>query len=129
MGQGVGRDAGEAEVEGGRESVGEGGRERENVVGEERLLSAWTGSRQGKQPPQHAANSARVAFSVARDLLQVGVPPSGGQSLPHCEGTVGRRRLTGGRAAPCGLLPQRRLTSRSWVLASFSQPTGKGVGS
>lgn len=45
-----------------RESVGEGGRERENMMGEELLLPAWTGSRQGKQPPQGAANSARVAF-------------------------------------------------------------------
>lgn len=27
---------------------------------------------------------------MAQDLLRVGAPPSGGQSLPHCEETVGK---------------------------------------
>lgn len=130
MGRGVGRDAGEAEAEGrGREGErGRGGCEGEHVVGAELLLPARTGSRQGQRPPQRAANSARAAFCPRWPRICRGsVSPSGGQSLPPCGETVGRRRrLAGGRAAPCALLPQRRLTSMSRPLSPNLRGRGSG---
>lgn len=130
MGRGVGRDAGEAEAEGrGREGErGRGGREGEHVVGAELLLPARraagraSGLRNAQQTPPE-----RPSVLGGPDLPRVGVPPSGGQSLPPCGETVDRRRrLAGGRAAPCASLPQRRLTSMSRPLSPNLRGRGSG---
>lgn len=131
MGRGVGRDAGEAEAEGrGREGErGRGGREGEHVVGAELLLPARraagraSGLRNAQQtPPERPSVLGGPGSAAGRcAALWRAVPPTlwrdSGQEEKAGWGEGGALCVTSSEKTDLD------------VPASFSQPTGTGVGS